>query len=147
MKGMSSPLTRCFRLSSLLTLGVILLGGQSCYSQTLLQEPDSAQLQRRDPEPLNMNEVSQRMRYPNKARNKGIQGTVLVRVYFDSTGAYVKHRVLESPHELLTKAVVKHLHRLRVRPAEIDYRPVGSWITLPIRFKPYRDDSAESENA
>ena len=47
----------------------------------------------------------------------------------------MQHKVLKSPHPILTEAVEKHIHRLWFTPALAGKCPVRSWVNIPFRFR------------
>jgi len=89
----------------------------------------------KQPSPVNLEEIQKQIEYPQQAKDAEIQGTVTFRIYFDENGRYVKHKLMNSPHPFLTKEAVKHLAKVRVSPALMGDKAVGSWVTIPIRFR------------
>ena len=88
-----------------------------------------------EPEPLNMPEVRMIIGYPDEARDKNIQGQVVVRILVDEKGNYVKHVMIKSVHPSLDNAVVANLHKLKFSPAKRGEKPVKFWVNVPFRFK------------
>ncbi len=85
--------------------------------------------------PVNLDQVRSTIGYPMRARAERLEGRVVVRVLVNEYGTYVRHRVLSTPHPVLTEAVEEWLYLLRCIPAFRDRRPVRSWLTVPIEFK------------
>ena len=54
--------------------------------------------------------------YPEDAQKAGIQGEVLAFVWFDKDGKLVEAKVLRSPHELLSDAILTALKSWRIAP-------------------------------
>ena len=54
--------------------------------------------------------------YPEDALKAGIQGQVLAFVWFDKNGELVEAKILRSPHELLSDAVLTALKSWRIAP-------------------------------
>lgn len=54
--------------------------------------------------------------YPEDAQKAGIQGQVLAFVWFDKDGKLVEAKILRSPHELLSDAVLIALKSWRIAP-------------------------------
>lgn len=74
------------------------------------------------------------LKYPGKAIRKGIEGTVSIEIRVDSLGAYHSHRIVSSPHELLTEAVAPYIPQLKFRPALEGEVPISSTKELQIIF-------------
>lgn len=73
--------------------------------------------------------------YPPEALREGITGRVLVTFVVETDGSVTHIRVRESPHRLLTDAVVEMLSRSpKWRPGEQDGRSVRVKFTLPVDF-------------
>lgn len=86
------------------------------------------------PEPLNMSKVQLRIGYPLKARDKGIEGKVLVRVLVNEEGKYVRHKILGGP-DMLVQAVNLRIHELEFTPAIQDGEIILFWANVPFAFK------------
>ncbi len=69
------------------------------------------------------------------AREKGIQGKVIVRVFVDLNGDYVRHLILKSDDDQLKSAVEKVLPELIFSPAIKDNLPVNYWVVIPFDFR------------
>jgi TonB family protein len=54
--------------------------------------------------------------YPEDAQKDGIQGQVLAFVWFDKDGKLIEAKILRSPHELLSDAVLMALKSWRIAP-------------------------------
>jgi len=89
----------------------------------------------RQPKVVNLDLVERRVEYPQAARDMGLSGSVVFRVYFDEFGSYVKHRVVKSPSPILTRACVPHLPAIRTAPGLMGDRAIGSWVSIPFRFQ------------
>ena len=77
-----------------------------------------------------------RPRYPESLRAVGLGGRVLVQFTVDTTGRVDPQavRVLESTHELFSRAVLEVLPRYRFVPAEVDGRRVRMVAQMPFEF-------------
>lgn len=76
-------------------------------------------------------------RYPLALRQAGIEGRVLVRFVVDSSGRIDARsvQVLQSTHELFTRAVRDALAGFRFRPAEMGRRRVSALAEMPFEFR------------
>lgn len=88
-----------------------------------------------EPQPINMREVSKSITYPQLMREANVQGTVVIRVLVDKSGAYKKHIVVNSPHPMLSKEVEAHIKKLRFTPAIQGKKPIYFWVNIPFSFK------------
>ena len=59
---------------------------------------------------------SAKPKYPEEAKKAGVQGKVLAFVWFDKDGKLVEAKVLSSPDELLSNAVLSALSEWRISP-------------------------------
>lgn len=73
--------------------------------------------------------------YPDEAKKEGIQGRVVIDVLIDKNGEPVKVKVLESPHDLLTKAAIVALEQWQFRPGTVNGEPAEMKIQLKLDFK------------
>lgn len=87
------------------------------------------------PVPVNMDDLVKLVGYPQMAKDAGIEGTVIVRVLVDKTGKYDNHRIINSVHPILDRAVEKHIHRLTFTPAIQGRKPIKFWVNIPFKFQ------------
>lgn len=79
--------------------------------------------------------VARMIRYPDEAVQYNIKGQVVAQFVIDKEGRLTEVRILESPHELLSKAVEAVLRRSpRWTPATEDGVPVRIRYTVPVYF-------------
>jgi len=94
----------------------------------------------REPEPLNINEVAKKIVYPQEAKDLSITGKVIVRVLVSEKGTYLKHIVMRTPHEILTKEVERHIQDIKYKPGILNGKTVKVWVTIPFSFNLTDDD-------
>lgn len=109
-------------------------------SKTALNTPvkitaTGAVITRIDPQPQNLDQVMQAIGYPIKAREAGVQGTVLLAVQVSATGAVLQAHVLRSPHTLLSDAVLAHASSIQFAPGQQGGQPTTLWVQVPLRFR------------
>lgn len=76
-----------------------------------------------------------RPRYPAAARRLGLQGTVLLQVWIDESGAVTALRVRQSSgHDVLDQAASREVRRWHFIPAKEGSGAVASEADIPIRF-------------
>ncbi|MDW3650587.1 MAG: M56 family metallopeptidase [Bacteroidia bacterium] len=86
------------------------------------------------PKPLNINEIKKTIGYPKIARDAGIEGKVLVKVEVNKFGEYVAHEIIESDHDILSRAVEEHLSKLTFETPAKDGKAVTVKVTVPFNF-------------
>lgn len=75
------------------------------------------------------------MKYPQKAKDQGIQGTVIVYFVIDENGEKTNFKVLQSVHELLDEEALRVAKSLpEVGPASVGGKPVKLAYIMPLRF-------------
>ncbi len=80
--------------------------------------------------------IATHVKYPNVARESGIEGKVYLRFCVTSTGAVSKVTVLRSVDPLLDKEAVRVIKSLpKWTPGEQRGRKVNVWYTVPINFQ------------
>lgn len=87
------------------------------------------------PQAVNLGAVQKAIGYPESAVLSRIEGMVVLRILVDEKGKYVKHKVMNEGHPLLSKAVETHIHKLSFTPAIQANRPMKFWVNVPFRFK------------
>lgn len=88
----------------------------------------------KDPESLNLRDLKKQIGYPAAASEMGIWGKVILRVLINKDGTYIKHIVLRTPHETLSKACEKEIVNLKFAPCIEDGFPVKFWVNVPFNF-------------
>ena len=72
--------------------------------------------------------------YPQKARQKGIEGTVVIAAQTDNTGNVIRIQILKGAHDLLNQAVVGAVIQWKYQPMIIDETAYGVEFTVTCRF-------------
>lgn len=90
------------------------------------------------PEPLNMDEVKNSVRYPLHTPSGS---KVMTKILIDTSGTPTKHIVLRSPSDSVSRAVEAVIYKLRCNPAQIDGKPVRFWLAVPFCFTPAPDST------
>jgi protein TonB len=75
-----------------------------------------------------------RIPYPEDARSRGIEGTVVLAVLVDETGKVRTVKVISGPGAGLDQAAAKAVERIRFRPAMRKGQPVAAQITYRYTF-------------
>jgi protein TonB len=74
-------------------------------------------------------------RYPNSARRKGVEGTVLIKAYVTDQGRVEQLQIEQSAgHADLDEAAVEAVGRWRFEPACRGRQPIAMWVSIPVRF-------------
>jgi len=72
--------------------------------------------------------------YPEKARNKGLRGTVVYRVTISAEGKMVEADLEQSLHPMLDQSALVALEHTLFLPATQDGQPVQAEILVPFTF-------------
>jgi len=87
-----------------------------------------------DERPVLIKSVSPR--YPELARQAGIEGTVLLRVLIDERGKVISATVLNSDvTDSMVRAAIAAAKQFRFKPAKQRMKPVKAAVAVPIRFR------------
>jgi len=73
-------------------------------------------------------------KYPEEARDAGIEGKVIVVVVIGEDGSVTEAKVMKSVHELLDKAALDAATQMTFTPAYIDGTPVKVQMAVPYQF-------------
>ncbi|MDX6443313.1 MAG: hypothetical protein QOH71_387 [Blastocatellia bacterium] len=72
--------------------------------------------------------------YTDYARNHGVQGTVVLRCIFSSTGQVTNIHVVKGLPDGLTERAIDAAKRIKFKPAMKDGQPVSMWMELQYNF-------------
>ena len=76
------------------------------------------------------------VKYPEIAREAGIEGTVLVQCFIDKKGNVIKTVVVKGLKGTgLNEAAMDALEKTKFKPAIQRDKPVGVWLAIPVTFK------------
>jgi TonB family protein len=73
-------------------------------------------------------------RYPEVAKQKGIEGTVMIQALVAKDGTVTDTRVVKSIPEL-DDAAIAAVRQWRFKPAMTKGQPVAVWVAVPVAFK------------
>ena len=73
--------------------------------------------------------------YTKEARRLGVQGHVILRVLFSSTGEVARIRVLRGLPAGLTENAIYAACKIKFKPAIKDGAPVSRWVTVEYLFR------------
>lgn len=80
--------------------------------------------------------IGKNLRYPETAKEKGIEGKVLVKFIIDKEGNVVNPVIVRSVDAALDKAALDAVKKLpKFKPGKIGGKPVNVWYSIPIAFK------------
>lgn len=99
------------------------------------EEPPEFVKYDKKPEPLNLNEVTKELVYPEIAKKLRIEGVVILNIWVDKNGDVRKVKVLKGLYPELDSIAVKACYKLKFSPAMNRDIPVSVWVSMPIRFK------------
>jgi len=73
-------------------------------------------------------------RYPDIARQAGIEGKIILKLLVDTDGAVLKVQLLKSLHPALDDAAVQAARQWKFTPAKQRDKPVRVWVSFPVDF-------------
>ena len=77
-----------------------------------------------------------RPKYPKAAKEKGIEGTVIVQVFIDEKGRVKETKIMKGiPNSGLDEAAIEAIKKTRFIPAKAREKKVGVWISIPVNFR------------
>jgi len=109
--------------------------GQGQVSQSLLGDLDDVVMTQgavdSPPIPRNVN-----VPYPARAKQRNLEGTVLISVHVDLQGKVSNYQILESsPPGIFDNAVLEAVSQWSFTPASYQGNPVETWVNIPIPFR------------
>jgi len=72
--------------------------------------------------------------YPPEARRKEREGSVVLRLWLDATGAVTRAEIISNPGDGLGEAAVRAARELRFSPAKIRGEPVATSVPFTLHF-------------
>ncbi|HEX5483035.1 MAG TPA: energy transducer TonB, partial [Terriglobia bacterium] len=75
------------------------------------------------------------LEYPEAARSKGVQGTVLLDAVISTSGTPLSLKVLSSPDQELSDAALKAVKQWRYQPTLLNGKPVEVITTISVLFR------------
>lgn len=89
--------------------------------------------------------LSENLRYPSEAAEKGLQGRVLVQFVVDTKGNVSNVEIMKGVAPSLDAEAIRVVKMLNGwTPGKMDGKPVNVWYNLPISFK-LQDDSLQDD--
>ena len=80
--------------------------------------------------------ILEHLDYPEKLREAGVEGTVIVQIHVEKDGSVSETLVLNSSgYELFDKAALDAAMKIRFEPPARGDEPVDVWIAMPVFFK------------
>src|SRR5262245_48017158 len=74
-------------------------------------------------------------RYPDSARRRGVEGTVIIKAYVTDQGRVEQVQIEQSAgHADLDEAAVDAVGRWRFEPARRGRQAIAMWVSIPVRF-------------
>ncbi|MBN1337688.1 MAG: energy transducer TonB [Bacteroidales bacterium] len=77
--------------------------------------------------------------YPDEARQKNIEGKVIIKAFIDVKGK-VKEAVVLKGIEELNEAALDAVKNGWYKPAKFREKPIGAWLTIPVKFRLSNDN-------
>lgn len=86
------------------------------------------------PVAVNLQQIKSMMKYPEIARESGIEGRVIVKVLVNTDGSIIRIGGISGP-EIFHEEVSEKIMELQFTPALMDGKPVKCWVSVPFSFK------------
>jgi TonB family protein len=86
------------------------------------------------PECLNLAYVRSSMVYPKEAKEKGIEGRIVINVLVDQKGNVIKTKYISGEKTFLEE-VSSNAVNLKFKPATLDGKPIIMWFRVLFNFK------------
>ena len=104
-----------------------------CSSFIIAQETIAVEFIAYDESPVPLREI--KLKYPEIAKEAGIEGTVVLQVFVDKNGRVKHTKILKGiPNTGMDEAAIKSIKAVRFKPAKQDGVAVGVWISIPFNF-------------
>ncbi len=85
------------------------------------------------------------LNYPNSAKEKGEEGSVILKFFVDKDGYVSQPNIQQSSgFTLLDSAALEYCQTYRYKPAQELNKPVGVWIVSTITYKTFSTDSIQN---
>lgn len=83
-----------------------------------------------------MNTIYKNLSYPQDAKDKGIEGKVILRFVVTREGNIMQPVIVKGLYPSIDRAVLEIVPKIpRFEPAKNDGKPVNVWYSIPISFK------------
>jgi TonB family protein len=116
------------------TLAAMPARGQTASPQDTVYAPEALTVPPRALNAAEFGEVLGRL-YPAHLREAGVPGRVDVRFMVGANGLPRDPTVLSATDSLLQAPALAAVMALRFSPAEVEGRPVATWVSLPVRWE------------
>lgn len=160
--GQSSPFPR---ITGLLVLGLVLVSGMVACSDSVA--PDGRDNQNRpeatakgdaseevytdvekQPDCGGVQALTEKIQYPDVAREGGIEGRVLVQFVVNENGTVTESNVAKGVHDALDEAALSAVRSLDCEPGRQDGKAVPVQMTIPVTFRlPEKSASSATSSA
>jgi TonB family protein len=102
----------------------------------MVTEPDPDEVIEGATEPtFDMEDLQRRVRYPEEARLRKIEETIILRVLIDQGGHPVRSLVDYGNSQLLIDAARSAVMETRFVPGMQNGKPIAVWVSIPLTFK------------
>ena len=82
-----------------------------------------------------MEDIVKRIKYPEKAKEQGIEGKVIIKLFIDELGNPQSCKIIKGVNPLLDAEAKDVLMKTKFYPGKIDGKPVKVQVAIPIVFK------------
>jgi TonB family protein len=83
--------------------------------------------------------------YPKLALKAGLEGTVWIKLWVDTTGRVFQAYVQKSDAQIFEQSALEAARQWRFKPALMKGKPISTWVSVPFRFK-IADKPTDTQN-
>jgi len=87
------------------------------------------------PPTIDVNQIQEKLVYPETLLNAGIEGKVFMKVLIDIEGEVEDILIEESDNNMFTKAAIEAVKQADATPAKFDGKPINAWLDIPVLFR------------
>ncbi|MGA2296675.1 MAG: energy transducer TonB [FCB group bacterium] len=84
---------------------------------------------------LDAKELAKAVRYPEWAKETGLEGQVILNVLISSEGKLKRIEVINSTDKVFEKPAISAVKKIKFEPGKAKGNPVDAWLAIPIDFK------------
>jgi TonB family protein len=81
-----------------------------------------------------LDEIKKNIQYPQEAKERGIQGKVVIKVLIDETGKVIGDKGLVEGDQIFYNEIKKWIYKLKIQPAIMNGEPIKCYINIPFIF-------------
>lgn len=84
---------------------------------------------------LDLDELRSRLKYPETARENGIEGMIVIAVLVNELGKPLRYQVEMSDNKLFEEPAIEAVMGAQFTPGSQSGRPAKLWVRVPVKFE------------